>query len=79
VNARDIAGYSILSILGAYNASERTIPLIPLLTRAGADLNIKTRFDEVHYLPAAHGRTRAVPPSSVEHALTLLRLTRTFV
>jgi hypothetical protein len=28
VNARDIAGYFILSNLGAYNANERTIPLI---------------------------------------------------
>jgi hypothetical protein len=51
VNARDIAGYSILSICGAYGASERSVELIPLLTNAGADPNIKNRFDEVGISP----------------------------
>lgn len=47
VNARDIAGHSVLSICGAYAANAKSIELIPLLTAAGADPNVKTRFGEV--------------------------------
>lgn len=78
VNARDIAGYSVLSIAGmvhalqillvaldgalsdfvlfflsiilmstaGYNSTEESLELVPLLSNAGADPNIQTRFGE---------------------------------
>lgn len=66
VNARDLGGYSVISICGAYGAAARSIEIIPLLVAEGADPNVKTRFDEVGVIAFTLAQsTRTAPVASV--------------